>query len=84
MTYLKFMQIYGEEEVEFNHYYKYIFTFTNKDGLSVSIGGNASDIYRENISRNVVYKVKNFVVVTAYKNKELLYDCDEDEDSDWE
>lgn len=52
----EFIKKYGEVEVTFSHYYKYTFTFTgvleNGSIISVDIGGNADDIYREEVSND--------------------------------
>ena len=56
MTKDEFIEAFGEIEVTFSHYYKYTFSYTADlpDGskLSVSLGGNADDIYREEVSNN--------------------------------
>ena len=50
MTQNEFMEQYGNVVVKFASYYKFTFKFTglleNGDSISVSIGGDASDIYR--------------------------------------
>jgi hypothetical protein len=50
MSKAEFLEKYGDVQVEFSSYYKYSFTFigTAEDGaaVSVSVGGNADDIYR--------------------------------------
>ena len=45
MTEQEFIQQYGDWELGFRGYYKYIFTFANED-LEVSVGGDKDDIYR--------------------------------------
>lgn len=50
MTKEEFMSKYGKIAVEFNSYYKYLFTFKGNlpDGreIYVNIGGDADDIYK--------------------------------------
>ena len=45
MTYKDFIKEYGEEEVRFTSYYKYEFTFKNKN-VTVWCGGSSDDIYK--------------------------------------
>ncbi|MEM7209550.1 MAG: hypothetical protein AAF434_17155 [Pseudomonadota bacterium] len=56
ISHQEFIERYGDVEVEFSHYYKFSFTFKTEldDGavLSVSTGGDADEIYREEIANN--------------------------------
>jgi len=50
MTKEEFMEKYGDVEVTFSYYYKYVFHYTGtlEDGSSIEVeyGGNPDDIYR--------------------------------------
>jgi len=50
----EFLSRYGDVKVKFESYYKYVFSFSGKleDGkiISVGLGGNSDDIYREEVS----------------------------------
>jgi hypothetical protein len=56
MTKDDFMAKYGDVEVTFSSYYKYTFMYEavldNGHTLTVSIGGNADDIYRMDVANN--------------------------------
>ncbi len=56
MTYNEFIEKYGDVKVKFSSYYKYIFTFRavlpNDSILTVSVGGDSSDIYRMEVNAN--------------------------------
>ena len=58
---------YGDVKLNFNGYYKYSFSFTGKteDGEEIyaSIGGNADDIYKLEVSRD-----KEETINTLYPN----------------
>ena len=52
MTQEEFLDKYGRIKVKFRSYCKYSFTFEDEDGegLVVSIGGSADDIYRFSVN----------------------------------
>jgi hypothetical protein len=52
----EFEEKYGDVELKFDSYYKFVFTFsgTAPDGTKIeaSIGGDSSDIYRLSVTRD--------------------------------
>lgn len=55
MTYKEFMNKYGNVEVVFKQYYKYVFTFENKEkDIQISCGGDSSEIYRFQVTNEPV------------------------------
>lgn len=61
LTEKEFLEVYGEAKVVFTSYYKYSFSFRgelNGKSIYVSIGGNADDIYRFNVTAGKEYAVK--------------------------
>lgn len=62
MTRKEFIEKYGDNVVKFSSYYKYSFNYAAelKDGikLMVSIGGNADEIYREEVTRDGLETVR--------------------------
>ncbi len=56
MTRAEFYSKYGDVIVTFSYYYKYVFHYCgelpNGKVLTCSCGGNASDIYRHEVSRD--------------------------------
>ena len=55
MTEQEFIEQYGDWELEFQSYYKYIFAFAN-ESLEVSAGGDKDDIYRCSIKPKMTVK----------------------------
>jgi hypothetical protein len=59
----EFLKQYGDTPVSFDGYFKYVFTFkgTASDGKSivVTIGGNADEIYRLDISIDDEYRIND-------------------------
>lgn len=55
-----FLDCYGEEEVTFDFYWKYSFSFSNSNVL-VTIGGVSDDIYRLDVNRKPI-KVKDLLL----------------------
>ena len=84
MTYAEAILKYGDVEVTFNHYYKYVFTFVGEcDGLTLhaSLGGT-DDIYRfELYSDGLKQKIKDLRPddITAYKDGEEVWEVEEGE-----
>ncbi len=60
MTNDRFLDCYGDEEVQFHSYWKYTFTFCNLNVL-VSIGGSSDDIYRLDIGAKPI-KIKDLLL----------------------
>lgn len=61
LTKKEFLETYGEAMVVFTSYYKYSFNFGgefNGKSIYVSVGGNADDIYRFNVTAGKEYAVK--------------------------
>jgi len=57
----EFLEMYGEAKVVFTSYYKYSFSFRgefNGKSMYVSVGGNADDIYRFDVTAGKEYAVK--------------------------
>jgi hypothetical protein len=63
MSKSEFLIKYGDVKVIFSSYYKYTFSFRAdlEDGktISVQVGGNADDIYREGVDANVETKISD-------------------------
>jgi hypothetical protein len=78
MSRAEFLEKFGGVEVKFSSYYKYSFVFSGvtEDGtyVSVSIGGNADDIYRLDVSADSVETVVGLDPYqgTAILNKEIV------------
>ena len=61
LTKKEFLDVYGEARVVFTSYYKYSFSFRgelNGKSIYVSVGGNADDIYRFDVTAGKEYAVK--------------------------
>lgn len=59
----KFIEEYGDQEVVFSHYFKYVFNFsgeTDKIKFMLSIGGDSDEIYRLEVSNNVPVLLSSF------------------------
>jgi hypothetical protein len=57
----EFLEMYGEVKVVFTSYYKYSFSFRgefNGKSIYVSVGGNADDIYKFDVTAGKEYAVK--------------------------
>ena len=65
MKYKDFMAEYGDEKVKFSSYYKYSFTFKN-DNLKVTVGGNADNIYRFDVSAEAEYSISELEPIAAF------------------
>lgn len=63
---------YSETTVVFSGYYKYVFYYKNNNGLVVSVGGFADDIYKLNVDTDPV-KIKDLPVSALYLNGNLIY-----------
>ena len=73
MEYGEFIKKYGKEKVKFASYYKFSFCFKNEEtGLSVSVGGNADDIYRLEVEPGKEYTIAELQPYSAYLNDENL------------
>ncbi len=52
---------YGNIQVKFKSYYKYVFTLegikVNGDIIEIGIGGNSDEIYRLDIEPDTLYKI---------------------------
>lgn len=73
----RFLNKYGEVKVKFVEYYKYTFIFTADLGegktLSVCVGGNADDIYRQEVGTTAVSVAELFPYSGGvYKDKNSL------------
>jgi len=58
----EFLEMYGDAKVVFTSYYKYSFSFRgefNGKSIYVSVGGNADDIYRFDVSAGKEVAVKD-------------------------
>jgi len=74
----EFKELYGDVAVEFYSYYKYVFEFRGETAdfktVSISIGGCADDIYKEDITAGEVTRVKNIegIYGTVYEDDRCL------------
>jgi hypothetical protein len=61
ITKKEFLSQYGDVYLVFSHYYKYSFTFTGTVGdgdiIEVSVGGDADNIYRLDVTADTPMKV---------------------------
>lgn len=72
MTKEEIIKEYGNIELKFYYYFKYVFTFSGKTDkgytILASIGGDLDDIYRYNISNDRIETLKtldpNSIVIT--------------------
>lgn len=77
ISYKEFVELYGDVELEFDYYYKYMFVFKGEteDGhkVSVSVGGCADDIYKMEVHTGQEYMVKDLegTYGTVYRNGDL-------------
>lgn len=58
-----FIENFGDVLVQLKSYYKYCFTFqgeTEKQIITLVIGGDADDIYRLDLSTKTQYKINDF------------------------
>ena len=73
------LEKYGAREVKFASYYKYGFTFTSGP-LTVSVGGDPSDIYYFDVNADETYTVadiiEGFAVVSIEEDDELVFEED--------
>ena len=73
----EFEELYGDVEVVFESYYKYMFTYTGTtaDGkpISVSYGGCGDDVYRYEVEAGQKVKVRDVHATygTVYEDEEL-------------
>ena len=61
LTEKEFLEVYGEAKVIFTSYYKYSFNFEgefNGKSIYVSVGENADDIYKFDVTAGKEYAVK--------------------------
>ena len=68
----EFLEMYGEAKVVFTSYYKYSFSFRgefNGKSIYVSVGGNADDIYRFDVTAGKEYAVKELEMNYAEVNE---------------
>lgn len=76
LTITELINQHGNTKVTFNSYYKYEFYFegTTEDNqrISCTIGGNADDIYRIEVS-NMPEKLEGLAPAQVYINGELIY-----------
>lgn len=77
MTYKEFIDKYGDEKVIFSEYYKYTFTFKNKSGLCICVGGCGDDIYRFDVVAGKEYSVGCLMPCSASLGGENLGFWDE-------
>ena len=74
ITRKEFNELYGDVEVKFNSYYKYTFEFRGQTDdfktVSISFGGGADDIYKEQIEAGEKVKVKDIegMYATVYED----------------
>ena len=74
----EFNELYGDVEVEFNSYYKFVFEFRGETKdfktVSISFGGGADDIYREDVEAGKKVKVKDIegTYATVYEDSDCL------------
>lgn len=74
----EFNELYGDVEVVFNSYFKFMFEFRgqtkNFETISISFGGGADDIYRESVEAGEKVKVKDIdgVYATVYEDSDCL------------
>ena len=72
------LEKYGDVQVEFSHYYKYVFTFKgelqNGENVFVDTGGNADDVYREEVVTGQTYSVSELDFI-GFRTKDIdFYD----------
>ena len=64
ISWTDFKEKYGDLEVQFSHYYKYVFTYEGRtetgEFVSISLGGSADDIYRLDVVASDTLLVKEF------------------------
>ena len=78
ITRKEFNELYGNVEVVFNSYYKYTFEFRGQTDdfktVSISFGGCADDIYKEQIEAGEKVKVKDIegTYATVYEDDDCL------------
>jgi len=68
----EFLEMYGEAKVVFTSYYKYSFSFRgefNGKSMYVSVGGNADDIYRFDVTAGKEYAIKELGMSYAEVNE---------------
>jgi len=63
LTREEFLERYGDEQVKFAYYYKYVFTFSGKteagNNISVSVGGDPDEIYRLEVANSGSDRVRD-------------------------
>lgn len=71
-------ELYGKVPCVFSGYYKYTFTFRGiaDDGatITLSVGGNADDIYRYSVSPNTREFLEEAYAATIEKDGETVFD----------
>lgn len=75
MEYSELMEKYGNEELEFQRYYKYNFTYESEN-LKVVCGGNRDNIYREEFEGTT--ELRELPLIRKVENKEtgeLIYEA---------
>ena len=72
MEYGEFIKKYGKEKVKFASYYKFSFCFKNEAGLSVSVGGDADNIYRLEVEPGKEYTIAELQPFSAFLNDKSL------------
>jgi len=74
ITKKEFDELYGDVEVEFSSYYKYTFNYRGQTDdfktVSISFGGCADDIYKQEVEAGEKVKVKDIegTYATVYEN----------------
>lgn len=83
MTKDEFIEKYGNVQVKFSRYYKYMFTFEGAldDGsvVEVECGGNSDDIYRFEVIPDAVETVAGLdpIVGIVYKDRQEIEGFDD-------
>lgn len=74
----EFFDKYKDVEFKFSSYYKFTFTYRGftEDGeeVTVSVGGNADDIYREQVEANVVEYIYDLCPYEGESDTMCFYD----------
>lgn len=74
LTKNEMLQKYGDVELKFNYYYKFVFIFVADLGdnkkISVNVGGSSDEIYKLDVDAEEVYLLSNLSIhaLEVYEN----------------